>query len=398
MKSKNSRCLAICLGAVLLSLAGMSIAASSGWLVISSPNPGSTNFVYSVDAVSDSDVWSVGYDYDANSSQFTITQHWDGSAWKMIPSPSPGTTTKCGTGYSGNMLNGVAAVSTSDVWAVGEMCGYGNMQTLTEHWNGSKWQVVFSPRLDRDDSTLVAVAAASSNDVWAVGNYQVQSVYQWNTLIEHWDGVKWRIVSSPNVSGADKNFLNAVAVVSPTDVWTVGYSEGTASGTDVPLVEHYDGQSWSIVVSPFPKPSQFNALYGVTALASNNVWAVGYANENSKGQNGEALIEHWDGAQWRLVDSPIAGAATILSSVAAVSSSEIWAVGYIQTPTVQFTPVTEQWNGTSWSVVTPPNPGKVAQLFGVSSANGKVRAVGAYSTSPMTQGYMESPRTLIMQR
>ncbi len=304
----------------------------------------------------------------------------------------------CGAGYSGNMLNGVAAVSASDVWAVGEICGYGNMQTLAEHWNGGKWQVISSPRPNHDDSTLVGVGAVSANDVWAVGNYQVQSVYQWNTLIEHWDGVRWSIVSSPNVSGADKNFLNAVAVVSPTDVWAVGYSEGATSATEVPLIEHYDGQSWRIVVSPFPKPSQFNALYGVTALAFNDVWAVGYANENSKGQNGQALIEHWDGARWSLVNSPIAGAATILCSIAAVSSSEIWAVGYIQTRAIQFTPVTEKWNGTSWSVVTPPNPGKVAQLFGVSSANGKVWTVGAYSTSPMSQGYMENPRTLIMQR
>jgi hypothetical protein len=139
-------------------------------------------------------------------------------------------------------------------------------------------------------------------------------------------------------------------------------------------------------------------LYGVTALSSNDVWAVGYANENSKGQNGQALIEHWDGVRWSLVDSPIAGAATVLSSMAAVSSSEIWAVGYIQTRNVQFIPVTEKWNGTSWSVVTPPNPGKVAQLFGVSSANGKVWTVGAYSASPMSQGYMENPRTLIMHR
>jgi hypothetical protein len=231
-----------------------------------------------------------------------------------------------------------------------------------------------------------------------VGNYQEQSVYQWNTLVEHWDGVKWSIVSSPNVSGADKNFLNAIAVVSPTNVWAVGYSEGATSATDVPLIEHYDGQSWRIVASPFPEPSQFNALYGVTALASNDVWAVGYANENSKGQNGQALIEHWDGARWSLVDSPIAGAATILCSIAAVSSSEIWAVGYIQTRDIQFTPVTEKWTGRSWSVVTPPNPGKVAQLFGVSSANGRVWTVGAYSTSPMSQGYMENPRTLIMQR
>ena len=98
------------------------------------------------------------------------------------------------------------------------------------------------------------------------------------------------------------------------------------------------------------------------------------------------------------MDSPIVGNATLLLSTVALSSSDVWGVGYIQTNNVQFLPVTEHWDGTSWTVVTPPDPGMVAQLFSVSTASGKVFSVGAYSKSPMKFGYMESPRTLTIQR
>ena len=63
------------------------------------------------------------------------------AAWKIVPSPN-------GTDLNTNTLNGVAAVSVNDVWAVGS---YFNNRTdvnelaLTEHWNGSAWKIVFPP-------------------------------------------------------------------------------------------------------------------------------------------------------------------------------------------------------------------------------------------------------------
>ena len=57
-----------------------------------------------------------------------LTIHWDGSSWTIVPSASSGT------------LNGVAAVASNDVWAVGSIV-VGSDQTLIEHWNGSQWQV-----------------------------------------------------------------------------------------------------------------------------------------------------------------------------------------------------------------------------------------------------------------
>jgi hypothetical protein len=291
---------------------GAILAQGSSWAVFSSPSPATTNFLYDAAAISASDVWAVGYDYNGQTStQSILTEHWDGTQWSAIPSPNPGTTARCGSGvgYTGNILNSVAALSTTNVWAVGQVCGYSNAQTLIEHWNGTKWSVVPSPNESGPTaSSLAGVTAISNKDAWAVGNYFVVNNYKWETLIEHWDGTKWSIVSSPNIANVDKNFLLAVAAVSSNDVWAVGYAENTARAPyDVPLIEHYDGQSWTIVPSVYPAPSQYNQLYGIAVLAPNDIWAVGYANKNSNGQNGAPLIEHWDGTKWTLVSSPIAG-------------------------------------------------------------------------------------------
>ena len=45
----------------------------------------------------------------------------------------------------------------------------------------------------------------------------------------------------------------------------------------------------------------------MTAVASNNVWAVG-ENEEVPGLGITTLIEHWNGSAWSIVPSPTPGA------------------------------------------------------------------------------------------
>src|SRR5206468_369883 len=68
----------------------------------------------------------------------------------------------------GTFLHGVAARSSSDVWAVGSIVLLGQEQTLVEHWNGRRWVAVPSPSVGTHD-TLYAVCVISRNDAWAVG-------------------------------------------------------------------------------------------------------------------------------------------------------------------------------------------------------------------------------------
>ena len=80
-----------------------------------------------------------------------------------MSSPNPGS--------SNDFLNAVAVVSVSDVWAVGSQeSGTSSGQTLIEQWNGTAWSVVASPNAAVGASNLNAVAAVSASNVWAVGN------------------------------------------------------------------------------------------------------------------------------------------------------------------------------------------------------------------------------------
>jgi len=133
--------------------------------------------------------------------------------WSVVSTPK--------TGSNFNYLNGVAALSANDVWAVGAYFnGSGFRKTLIEQWDGTKWSKVLSPNVGSDNNVLFGVAPISANDVWAVGGHRTRlGTYQ--TLIEHWDGTSWSIVSSPNV-GSGSNDLFAVGAISTSDVWAVG--------------------------------------------------------------------------------------------------------------------------------------------------------------------------------
>jgi len=129
-----------------------------------------------VAALSTNDVWAVGT-YGTISLPQTLTEHWDGSAWSIVPSPNMGT--------GGNYLQGVAAISANDVWAVGQYAAFAALQTLVEHWNGSAWSIVPSPNASDFNNTLNGVAAISANDVWAAGGYNNDPMYR--TLVERYN-------------------------------------------------------------------------------------------------------------------------------------------------------------------------------------------------------------------
>src|SRR5215204_5333170 len=218
--------------------------------------------------------------------------------WTVVNSPNvvPASTT---------MINAVATVAANDVWAVGQYLSGSIWQTFILRWNGS----------------ACAVVAVAANDVWAVGYYQTGGRFR--TLILHWNGTAWSVVPSPNL-GNNNNYLLGVAAVAANDVWAVGYYNTASIYADT-LLAHWDGTAWT--VSPGPSPgTEANTLVGVTALASNNVWAVGTANDEEAPE--ETLIVHWDGSTWSRVSSPnIGGASNTLSGVAGAAANDVWAVG-----------------------------------------------------------------------
>jgi hypothetical protein len=116
------------------------------WSKIRTPNPSpALSSLLAVVAVSPSDAWAVGsagFVDDHVESVRTVTLHWDGAAWSHVPSPDPSPVD--------NELYGVSATSSSDAWAVGyEQNDRKADATLTLHWNGAAWTLVPSPDADR---------------------------------------------------------------------------------------------------------------------------------------------------------------------------------------------------------------------------------------------------------
>src|SRR5207248_3145242 len=103
-----------------------------------------------------------------------------------------------------------------------------------------------------------------------------------------------------------------------------------------PLTVHWDGNSWSLVQTPSTSPTNNDVLWAVTALAADNVWAVGSSTDRVSG-NYSKLIEHWDGSAWSTVShpEPAGSSESYLYSTKATSSNELWAIGaYLKDDTV----------------------------------------------------------------
>ncbi len=331
---------------------------ATGWTTVANPGPtGSMAVLYSIGVVSSRDVWAVGEQYNyAYGAYQPLVKHWDGTQWAIVPS----------TNYLGSM-RGVAVVAPNDIWAVGFRLGYAGASVLL-HWDGSSWTYP-SHHITGHANKLFAVAAVSANDIYAVGEAGSQP------LVAHWNGGEWTTVANPAIANSK---LNGISVVSGNNIWAVGTS---ASGSQT-LIMHYDGVAWTQVASPNVGSYQ-NVLTSVATLSPTNAWAVGYASNGTTGYQGITL--HYDGASWNTVPNGTAGVGNVyLSSVAASSLGDVWAVGRNSTSSGANT-IALRYNGSTWSTVRSASPGRsVSNLLGVVNKAGAVWAVG---TVDATDGY-----------
>lgn len=333
-------------------------------------------------------VWAVGYYQNASGTfGLTLIEHWNGTKWSIVPSPNA-----AGAMYS--ILNSIVALSANNIWAVGYSLypppssgGSSYDRTLVEHWNGTRWRVVSSPNPGLYTSIFTGVTATSGNDVWAAGYYQNSIVSDGgnpHTLIEHWNGTSWSVVPSPNPVSSTSIFTGITAR-SLNNAWAVGsYAGGT-------LIEHWNGTSWSIIPSPSPG-SNGSSLNGVATISASQIRAAGFYQDTNGSQ---PLVESWDGTTWSIVPSPpaVRSVYNVLNGITALSANNNWAVGYfINASSGIYQTLTEHWNGAVWNVVPSPNMGTGHnRLTGVTHVPGtnKTWAVGYYNGATAYQTLIE---------
>ncbi|AGL19072.1 hypothetical protein L083_5562 [Actinoplanes sp. N902-109] len=287
-------------------------------------------------------------------------------------------------------LHAVAARSATEAWAVGWQTTGAEDAALVHHWTGTQWKSVPPPPSDAVSVRLTGVDVLPSGDAIAVGSTTAGG--RTEPLIHGYPADGRAAGEIPGPVPAEGGSWRGVDLVSATDGWAVGFRgsavDGKPAGT---LIARWDGSSWQRVPSPDPGTLS-NRLSAVTAVAADDVWAVGQTRDADDAKVERSLVLHWDGVSWSRVASPDPGAVrTTLLAVSAAGPGQVWAVGYTQDvltdepdPDELHRAVALSYAGGVWKVLRSAQPA-VTEYTGVAAVAPSDIVLAAYRLAGNTE-------------
>jgi hypothetical protein len=347
-----------------------------------------------------------------------VIEHWDGSAWKVMPVDWP-------ANLFPMRLDAIECSSSDKCLAVGfgSRFFHRELGTLVARWNCSAWSVPRTPALPHATvDELEAVACSSASTCAAVGYGQARRMGTIKALALAWNGSQWSSTTPINPRGAEGAGLNGVSCPSATFCmavgleWPTGLPGEAGASSAMPgsrqnpngqqmsralFSERWDGKRWSLVAMPIPpgldeafpnsvsctSPSFCMAagaggtrsiLTGVTEIWNGHVW-TSLETPNPKGQsellavscasasdcvavgddgsffnNLFTLAEHWNGRKWSEMETPTPAVFSSLASVSCSARDACTAAGWAQPGPLPTRPVAERWDGTAWKVQKTP--------------------------------------------
>jgi len=298
------------------------------------------DFLNGVSCASAANCTAVGdYYRTASGPQLTLIERWDGTAWRVEPSPSIG---------RGSTLDSVSCPSAISCTAVG---------SLILGRDGVSWKV------ERKSSPFISVSCAAPSSCMAVGvtaGGTPESGY--------FDGTKWKLEPMPRPRHpAQRITLAGVSCSELSFCLAVGdYSYGVGAmqspkARDKTLAEQWNGSSWRVIGSV--DVASWNQLSAVSCTSPRACTAVG-----SSASQQFALAERWDGLTWKTQHVPDVNRIgyTRLTAVSCSSDSACMALGTYNGGVMA---IAESWNGAAWQLhrmPSPPQPEPYVQPAGLS--------------------------------
>jgi hypothetical protein len=271
-----------------------------------------------------------------------MAERFDGSKWSLMTLPvTPGVS-----------LAAVSCPSADLCMAVGSTRSASSEGPISELWNGSAWKPVPTPDADPTapdysvGGQLTSVSCPAVDWCIAVGN-DSEGADVAAPLLEAWTGIDWRVISTPLREGDE---LDSVACSS--DTWCVAVGSVIASDgfNQVALAYRWNGSGWSgMSIDPKPDPSQ--TLESVSCTSPTACTAVGWGGAETAG--GHPLVRRWNGSTWATQASGLPASA-VLVAVACGGTKACAAVG--NNPPVNGRSDAAGWDGTAWSVQATPAP------------------------------------------
>ncbi len=202
-----------------------------------------------------------------------VALSWNGSTWQNEPTPG------LGTRVHGN-LAGVSCVRAGDCVAVGFASNdpRNTPRPLAEMWNGSAWRLLPAPP-PGSLGELSSVSCPASTFCVAVGSYLhapslIALAAPAAPLAVRWNGTSWAKLATPVPAHHVNGHLGGVWCVRRTRCSAAGRSTASA-GHVAALAEAWTGGSrWTL--QSIPSPDQYyNELFGISCTKAASCTAVG---------------------------------------------------------------------------------------------------------------------------
>ena len=164
------------------------------WTAETLPTLREPSILRAVTAVSRDDAWAIG-----SQGNRPLALRFNGTRWRRVPVPGSG------------QLVAIAPALGDGAWAVG---------ASILRWDGKAWTEAGAARRD---GTLQGIAAESPDEAWAVGSSPGATADMNRSLVQRFSGAGWSIVDGPGIPGSD--VLTAATAAPDGSVWAVGYRD-----------------------------------------------------------------------------------------------------------------------------------------------------------------------------
>lgn len=301
------------------------------WTQYTFGGQGGSSYFKDVAIVNDTDIWAVGSIYTSPDTMYNAA-HWDGVKWSLLQIPFY---TICGQSHiTPYAINTVFAYSGDDIWFSdgGEVV----------HWVDSSYE---------HDCSVGSIINGAINKIWGTSSADLYAVGNVGTIIRYSNGTWTQMPSGTTIDLRDVWGSSDGSVV-----WACGYSNDNSQS----ILLKYDGTSWKTVWSSHPSMPPYGGV--ITSLwGLDSLYLVGtdgafreeiggedsvqhlfslrdfpYRIRGSAGNNiafvgDDAMIYHYNGSTWKLVnistlDQPLYSVAVSKDMIVAIGSD--YSVGF----------------------------------------------------------------------
>lgn len=197
----------------------------SAWSIVASQDTSTTvnNYLNAVGCATTTFCMAVGY---YGSTLQNLVEEWTGSTYTIVASPDTGTTLT-------NFLQGVSCTSTTFCQAVGYAIPSGGSvdQTLVETWDGTAWTIVSSPNPDTTTANLLQGVSCPSATFCMADNQYTDSAGTVQTLIEEFTvtGSGSLTITAPGSISLGTSIAPG-ATIAAAALGTLGYTNTLSDG------------------------------------------------------------------------------------------------------------------------------------------------------------------------